>query len=141
MAHGPQLPPQSASVSSPFFLPSSHAGALQYPLMHALFAQSASERQLLPSTHFPHAPPQSTSDSLPDFLPSVHESTGVPASASITVRPGDGVGSSAHPAAHSGTSATLKRSPESPTAYSERPENLVVMARALPSDRHAGVMG
>jgi hypothetical protein len=50
VAHGPQLPPQSTSVSSPFFTWSPHAAA-----WHASFWQTP-EGQVAPLTHSTHAP-------------------------------------------------------------------------------------
>jgi hypothetical protein len=49
--HGPQLPPQSTSVSSPFFTPSLHVGAWQPPTVHTPLAQSPPTSQGAPVAH------------------------------------------------------------------------------------------
>jgi hypothetical protein len=87
-AHGVQIPPpQSRSVSFPFFTPSTHvAGWQTVPASLAIpppspignaeqtpLAQSAALLQVLPGEHIPHpAPPQSMSVSVPFLSPSAH---------------------------------------------------------------------
>jgi hypothetical protein len=68
-AHGPHEPPQSTSVSLPFFTLSVHVGALHVLAVasHTLSRQSAPTRHFLPSAQPPHEPPQSTSVSFPFF--------------------------------------------------------------------------
>ena len=56
-----QLPPQSTSLSDPFFFPSSQL--MQAPCSQLLEAQSLAKPQLLPSGQSWQGPPQSTSDS------------------------------------------------------------------------------
>jgi hypothetical protein len=70
-------PPQSASVSSPFFTPSTHAGATQWPMVEQTpDAQSLANEQAASAPQGPHPvddapPPQSTSVSEgPFFTPS-----------------------------------------------------------------------
>jgi hypothetical protein len=62
-AHGWQVPPQSTSLSPPFFWPSLQAGATatHTPPSHLPPAQSAPPPQRLPSAHGSQVPPQSTS--------------------------------------------------------------------------------
>ena len=76
--HGLQAgPPQSLSVSVPFFIPSLHARdpvGLQRPPTHSPLVQSALALHTLPTAHGAQAgPPQSTSDSAPSMRPSSHE--------------------------------------------------------------------
>jgi hypothetical protein len=64
---GQKAPPQSVSVSVPFFTRSVHFGAWQVTLQTPLL-QSVANEQVLPATHFGHIPPpQSTSVSEPFF--------------------------------------------------------------------------
>jgi hypothetical protein len=70
-----QLPPQSMSVSVPFFTPSPHAAAAQAKLVHLPLsgsAQSRSTKHAWPTGHGLHVPPQSTAVSLPFFTLSLH---------------------------------------------------------------------
>ena len=64
-----QLPPQSTSVSLPFFTPSVQlavTGARHVPLVQMPLAQSAAAEHVPPLAHFvAQLPPQSTSVSLP----------------------------------------------------------------------------
>ena len=65
-------PPQSTSVSVPFFAPSLQLGVAHLPAVHTSLWQSLRTLQFLPSTHLPHAaPPQSTSLSVPFSVVSV----------------------------------------------------------------------
>jgi hypothetical protein len=68
-------PPQSASVSVPFFTVSVQAGAehVFVPGSHTPLVQSAATAQVFVSAHLPHEPPQSISVSVPFFVVSVHE--------------------------------------------------------------------
>jgi hypothetical protein len=73
----PQVPPQSTSVSVPFFTVSAQAAARHLPPLQAPVVQSAATEQPLPSTHFvAHEPPQSTSPSEPFLILSVHVGAG-----------------------------------------------------------------
>jgi hypothetical protein len=67
------LPPQSASVSVPFFTLSEHVGTWHLPPVQTALVQSALAPQVLPSPHLgqPPVPPQSTSVSLPFFAKSM----------------------------------------------------------------------
>jgi hypothetical protein len=72
-AQPPQLPPQSTSVSLPFWTPSLQAAAAHFLATHlplAGSAQSASLAQPLWGGQPPQLPPQSTSVSLPFFTAS-----------------------------------------------------------------------
>jgi hypothetical protein len=70
------LPPQSTSVSVPFFCPSVHVAAWHTLPAQTLFAQSPPMEHALPSAQFPpHVAPQSTSVSLPFFIVSLHVGT------------------------------------------------------------------
>ena len=72
LAHVP--PPQSMSVSAPFFTASPQVGAEQTPPLQTPLTQSLARRQILPVPHLGQAPPpQSTSVSVPFFTPSEHE--------------------------------------------------------------------
>jgi hypothetical protein len=76
---GAHEPPQSVSVSVPFFWPSLHAGARHTFVVQTLLVQSVPAEHVLPSAQVGHdAPPQSTSVSVP-FLtlsrPPVHFGT------------------------------------------------------------------
>src|SRR5690606_28616008 len=63
-------PPQSTSVSSRFWIPSSWVGAAHVPPLQTPLSQSAPSAHPLPSAHlFPDDPPQSTSVSSPSFVP------------------------------------------------------------------------
>src|SRR5579859_7807722 len=67
-AHFGQLaPPQSVSLSVPFFTPSGHAGARQVPAGQTPLWQSAAPPHVLPVSHLAQLPPQSLSVSLPFF--------------------------------------------------------------------------
>src|SRR6185295_18632299 len=69
-----QPPPQSTSVSAPFFTLSMQPGATHIPLVHTPLAQSIPVLQPFMPSHLPgQLPPQSTSVSSPFFAPSVHE--------------------------------------------------------------------
>jgi hypothetical protein len=77
-AHGAQEPPQSTSVSVPFFVPSWQDAATQRWLAPSQVpdTQSESFAQLLVFAHGAHAsPPQSTSVSVPSRIPSAHDHT------------------------------------------------------------------
>jgi hypothetical protein len=80
MPHLPQMaPPQSTSVSEPFFVLSVHdpVAATQTLPLQLLDRQSELVPQLLPSPHLPQVePPQSTSVSVPSFVPFEHEAGG-----------------------------------------------------------------
>ena len=66
----PQMPPQSRSVSVPFFTPS--VQEVQMPPSQRLEAQSLLMEQIFVSTQVePQTPPQSMSVSVPDLMPSV----------------------------------------------------------------------
>src|SRR5690348_10465798 len=70
-AHFPHVPPpQSTSVSAPFFILSLQvAAAVQTLPAHVALEQSAATRHALPSWHGGHIPPpQSTSVSAPSFI-------------------------------------------------------------------------
>jgi hypothetical protein len=72
-AHGGQVPPpQSTSVSFPFFFESMQVGSLQTLPRQLLLLQSPSVRQFFRSAQVGQVPPpQSTSVSFPFFIPSV----------------------------------------------------------------------
>ncbi len=71
MPHFGQVPPpQSVPVSTPFLMPSLHAGAAHEPLTQLAEVQSVLLPQPFVSPHFGQLPPQSTSVSLPFFFPS-----------------------------------------------------------------------
>jgi hypothetical protein len=66
-------PPQSTSVSAPFFTRSEHVGVWQIPPLHTPLTQSFAIEHILPFTHlFMHVDPQSMSVSVPFFTPSEH---------------------------------------------------------------------
>jgi len=66
------FPPQSTSVSLPFFFPSLQVGAAQLPEVHTWEVQSEAAEQDLPVAQGLHEePPQSVSVSSPFFTPSV----------------------------------------------------------------------
>jgi hypothetical protein len=70
--HGLHVPPQSTSVSVPFFTESAHPGVWQTPAVHTELRQSLGNRHAAPPVHTPHAPPpQSMSVSLPFLTKSV----------------------------------------------------------------------
>lgn len=81
-AHGEQMPPpQSTSVSAPFFIPSMQlAEETQISIaLQKLEMQSESEKHIFPPLHFGHVPPpQSMSDSAPFSMLSEHVGLGVP---------------------------------------------------------------
>jgi hypothetical protein len=67
-SQGVQAPPQSTSVSLPFFTMSVHDAATQTPLSHTLLVQSPGAMHVPPVAHGAHfPPPQSTSDSAPSL--------------------------------------------------------------------------
>jgi hypothetical protein len=71
---GAQEPPQSTSVSVPFFTVSLQAGTWQMPPVQTPLAQSPAPPQTLPSAHLfagAQEPPQSTSVSVPFFTVSL----------------------------------------------------------------------
>src|SRR5690606_31223084 len=68
---GAHEPPQSTSVSSPFFTPSEHEASAQAPPEQLPLAQSASPRQSAPVSQPSQAPPQSTSLSFWFNVPSL----------------------------------------------------------------------
>ncbi len=75
-----QLPPQSMSVSVPFFTPSVQvgAGAAQTPAEQLVLEQSAPTLQVLPLAHLAaQLPPQSISLSLPFLIPSAQVGSAV----------------------------------------------------------------
>lgn len=79
-----QLPPQSTSVSSPFFTLSVQADALHTSSPHTPLRQSAAVAQPWPSGHKPHEPPQSLPVSSPSFSPESHvDATHWPASSHV----------------------------------------------------------
>jgi hypothetical protein len=66
-------PPQSTSVSAPFFTTSEQLGAWQMLLMHTPLWQSVATLHVLPAAHLPQlAPPQSVSVSVPFLTLSAH---------------------------------------------------------------------
>src|ERR1700761_5175020 len=67
-------PPQSTSVSSPFFRPSLHLASLQRPSLQTKLRQSSLKRHSPPEGQRAgeHVSPQSMSDSLPLRTPSSH---------------------------------------------------------------------
>src|SRR5262245_40350563 len=68
--HAP--PPQSTSVSEPFFRPSPQPGPSHFPPLHTPLVQSGPAMHALPTPHFVGQPrEQSTSVSVPFFCPSV----------------------------------------------------------------------
>jgi len=72
VAHAPQVaPPQSTSVSAPFFTLSVHVGAWHVPPAHDPLAQSVLSVHVAPTAHGEQPGPQSTSASLPFFTLSV----------------------------------------------------------------------
>src|SRR5207244_141960 len=74
LSHEGQVPPQSTSVSLPFFEPSVQEPIWHTPPVHTALEHSAPEWRCQPSAHDGHAgPPQSTPVSAPFFAPSVHE--------------------------------------------------------------------
>jgi len=71
---GAQGPPQSASVSEPFFTasPQVEEAQIEVPAGQTAFTQSVPSLQLLPSSQWGQvAPPQSTAVSVPFLTPSV----------------------------------------------------------------------
>jgi hypothetical protein len=68
--HAP--PPQSTSVSAPFWKPSVHRGAAHSLLLHCWLKQSVEAMQPFPVPHLRHSvPPQSTPVSSESFVPFV----------------------------------------------------------------------
>src|SRR4029079_2211714 len=70
-----QVPPQSVSVSVPFFTPSLHAGALHFFVFESQTPlwQSPEAAHALPSAHLlGQEPPQSVSVSVPFLIVSLH---------------------------------------------------------------------
>jgi hypothetical protein len=75
-AHLEQVPPQSTSLSLPFFTPSEHVGAAHRLFRQRPLTQSESPTHALPTGQRGHAlPPQSTPDSFPFFTVSVQVGT------------------------------------------------------------------
>ncbi|HVU03085.1 MAG TPA: hypothetical protein VHE30_15095 [Polyangiaceae bacterium] len=71
--HGSQLPPQSTSVSSPFFAPSAQVAPAQTPSWQELLSQSEPRTHVFPLLQVAQSePPQSTAVSFPSCLPSRH---------------------------------------------------------------------
>jgi hypothetical protein len=57
--HGPQLPPQSTSVSEPLARPSLQVGAATHtPASHSVLSQSLGALQVAPFAHTGQSPPQ-----------------------------------------------------------------------------------
>jgi hypothetical protein len=77
VAHLEHDPPQSTSVSLPFFEPSEHVAVwhLSGDPEHTVLVQSAGTPHSLPSAHLEHDPPQSTSLSMPFLTVSEHVAT------------------------------------------------------------------
>jgi hypothetical protein len=71
-------PPQSTSVSVPFFTTSAQLGAVHFFVVASQLplAQSAEIKQAFASAHFKQLPPQSMSVSVPFFFVSEHEAGG-----------------------------------------------------------------
>ncbi len=99
-------PPQSTSVSPPFFTPSLDVGTTHALAVHASSWQSAFALHAFMSAHFGAvAPPQSTSVSSPSFFPSVGDGSAqvpmlhAPAQSSFVLH--------ACPAAHGCVAATV----------------------------------
>jgi len=67
-----QLPPQSTSVSLPFFRPSKQVGVAHVPAGHAPVVHSIDSSQCLPKPQGGQLPPQSTSVSIPFWTRSAH---------------------------------------------------------------------
>lgn len=73
-AQGPQSPPQSMSVSFPFFVRSAQVEPRQVPSVQAPSVQSEPRWQRMPTGHGGHAaPPQSMSVSDESWTPLVHD--------------------------------------------------------------------
>jgi hypothetical protein len=68
---GQPPPPQSTSVSVPFFTVSEHVAAWQTRPVHTPLSQSAATAHARLAAHGVHEPPQSTSVSVPSFILSV----------------------------------------------------------------------
>jgi hypothetical protein len=93
---GPQLPPQSASVSRAFFTPSEQEAPEQTPATQMPLWQSVSRLQEPFSGHLGHStPPQSTSVSNWPITPSMHVPVPV-----VTQRPVESVYPSKHVMPH-----------------------------------------
>jgi hypothetical protein len=73
LPHPPVAPPQSMSVSIPFWCASPQVGATQTALVHTRLAQSPPPTHFLPAAHGAHDPPQFTSDSVPFLIGSMHD--------------------------------------------------------------------
>jgi hypothetical protein len=73
LGHGAHAePPQSTSVSVPFFTPSLHPGCVQRPLEQYALVQSLPPMHFFPFAHAGHVPPpQSLSVSAPFSTPSL----------------------------------------------------------------------
>jgi hypothetical protein len=70
---GQEPPPQSTSVSAPFFTMSWQLGAWQMPPVHTPWLQSVPVAHVLPSGQaWGHPPPQSMPASIPFLAPSLH---------------------------------------------------------------------
>jgi hypothetical protein len=65
---GHVAPPQSTSLSAPFFTPSAQDATWQWLDAHTLLAQSPPAPHSLPAPHAGHPPPQSASVSPPFFV-------------------------------------------------------------------------
>jgi hypothetical protein len=78
LAHPGQFgPPQSTSVSLPFWTPSLHVGTAQAPAAQTPLTQSLAPAQPLPSAHLGQfGPPQSMSVSPSFWIPSLHVGAG-----------------------------------------------------------------
>jgi hypothetical protein len=71
--HFAQLPPQSVSVSEPFWTVSEHDGTWQTPPAQLLLVQSLLVLHASPSAHAGQVEPQSVSVSGPFLTPSVQD--------------------------------------------------------------------
>jgi hypothetical protein len=69
---GHAAPPQSTSVSAPFFTASEHVGAWQVPPEQTPLTQSVGTEHAFRIAQSKHDPPQSTSDSVPFLTLSLH---------------------------------------------------------------------
>lgn len=67
-----RVPPQSTSVSVPFFAPSVHDAGAHTPVEHEPLAHSVPDRHAMP-VHLRHGPPQSVPVSVPFWMPSLHD--------------------------------------------------------------------
>jgi hypothetical protein len=69
---GAQVPPQSTSVSVPFFTVSAQVAAWHRLAVHTPLPQSAASAQALVAAQGPQVPPQSASVSVPFLTVSAH---------------------------------------------------------------------